>query len=95
MRSVKDKKLIKKFLKKYPFIKKMWQERKKAYDIAYEKEIQIEKKYNKVAKKAGLKSIIFAYSDYCFGIDVNDIRSSGQCLKKERILLHETDLVDS
>jgi len=94
VRSVKDKKLIKKFLKKYSFIKKMWQEREMAYDIAYKKEIQIEKKYNKVAKKSGLKSVDFAYSDYCFGIDVNDMRSSGQCLKKGRILLHESDLVD-
>lgn len=94
MRSAKDKKLIKKFLKKYPFLKKMWQEREKAYDIAYEKEVIIEKKYNKIAKKAGFKSVNFAYSDYCFGIDVNDIRSFGQCLKKGRILLHESDLTD-
>lgn len=94
MRSAKDKKLIKKFLKKYPFLKKMWQEREKAYDIAYEQETRIEKKYNKIAKKVGLKSVNFAYSDYCFGIDVNDIRSFGQCLKKGRILLHESDLTD-
>ncbi|MBM3245723.1 MAG: hypothetical protein FJZ13_00120 [Candidatus Omnitrophica bacterium] len=94
MRLAKDKKLIKKFLQKYPFIKKMWQEREKAYDIAYKKEMQIEKKYNKIAKKAGLKSLEFAYSDYCFGIDVNDIRSNGQCLEKARILLHEFDLMD-
>lgn len=57
--------------------------------------MQIEKKYNKIAKKAGLKSVEFAYSDYCFGIDVNDIRSGGECLKKDRILLHESDLVNS
>ncbi|MDD4980022.1 MAG: hypothetical protein PHC54_01940 [Candidatus Omnitrophica bacterium] len=94
MRSAKDKKLIKNFLKKYPFLKKMWQEREEVYGIAYEKELGIEKKYNKIAKKAGLKSVNFAYSDYCFGIDVNDIRSYGQCLKKGRILLHEPDLMD-
>jgi Sec7-like guanine-nucleotide exchange factor len=94
MRSAKNKKLIKKFLQKYPFIKRMWQEREKAYNIAYEKETQIEKKYNKIAEKAGLKSVEFAYSDYCFGIDVNDIRAGGQCLKKCRILLHESDLMD-
>lgn len=94
MRSAKDKKLIKKFLKKYPFLKKMWREREKAYDIAYEKELKIEQKYNKIAKKAGFKSVNFAYSDYCFGIDVNNIRSFGQCLKKGRILLHEPDLTD-
>jgi len=94
VRYVKDKKLIKKFLKKYPFLKKMWQEREKAYDIAYEKEIQIEEKYKKIAKKKGFKSVNFAYSDYCFGIDVNDIRFSGECLQKGRILLHEPDLMD-
>jgi|GEM_PF-5714310 len=94
IRSAKNKKLIKKVLKKYPFIKKMWQEREKAYDIAYAKEVQIEKKYNKIAKKAGFKSVKFAYSDYCFGIDVNDIRSSGECLKRGRVLLHESDLAD-
>ncbi len=92
MRSAKDKKLIKDFLRKYPFIKKMWQERENAFDAVYQKESRIEKKYNRIAKKAGLKSVNFAYSDYCFGIDVNDIRSSSECLKKGRILLHESDL---
>ncbi len=92
MRSAKDKKSIKKFLKKHPFLKKMWQEREKAFDAAYQKESQIEKKYNKIAKKNELKGVNFAYSDYCFGIDVNDVRSSGERLKKGRILLHESDL---
>lgn len=92
MRYAKDKKLIKKLLKKYPFLKKMWQEREKAFSMAYEKESRIEKKYNKIAKKAGLKSVNFAYSDYCFGIDVNDVRSYGQCPKKGRVLLHESEL---
>ena len=92
MRSAKDKKLIKEFLRKYPFVKKMWQERERAFDIAYEKESRIEKKYNKIARKTGLKSVNFAYSDYCFGIDINDVRSSGECQKKGRMLLHETEL---
>lgn len=92
MRSAKDKKLTKEFLRKYSFIKKMWQERERAFDMAYEKESRIEEKYNRIAKKAGLKSINFAYSDYCFGIDVNDVGSSGECRKKSRILLHESEL---
>ncbi len=92
MRSAKDKKLIKEFLRKYPFIKKMWQERERAFNMAYEKESRIEEKYNKIAKKAGLKSVNFAYSDYCFGIDINDVRSSGERQKKNRILLHESEL---
>ena len=68
----KEQKFARDFVKKYPFLKKMWQEREKAFDEAHRKEALIEAKYNKIAKKAGLKNVKFAYTEYCFGIDVND-----------------------
>jgi len=68
-----EEKFAKKLLKKHPFIKSMWKEREEAFKIAHKKEAMIEKKYNKMAKKAGLRSLKFAYNEYCFGIDVNDV----------------------
>jgi hypothetical protein len=55
-----------KLLKKYPFLRKMWQEREKVFDGAHRKEVLIKKKYNKIAQKAGLKSVKFAYSEILF-----------------------------
>jgi len=71
---VKEEKAGKSLLKKYPFLKEMWNEREKIFDTTYKKEALIEKKYNKIAKKAGLKSVKFAYNECCFGIDINDVR---------------------
>ncbi|MBL7132278.1 MAG: hypothetical protein ISS45_12920 [Candidatus Omnitrophica bacterium] len=88
----KEEKFAKSFLRKCPFIKNMWREREKAYKIAYKKETIIEKKYNKIAKKAGLKSVKFAYNEYCFGIDINDVDAHGTNLKQNRLLIHDMTL---
>ena len=90
----KEEKIGKKLLKKYPFIKNMWEEREKVFEIARKKEALIEKKYNKIVKEAGLKSIKFAYNEYCFGIDVNDVDLYGTSLKENRFLIHDTILED-
>lgn len=88
----KEEKAARKFLKKYPFIKDMWKEREIVFDIARKKESAIERKYNKIAKKAGLKSLKFAYNEYCFGIDINDVDMHGSDLKKNRLLIHDMTL---
>jgi hypothetical protein len=90
----KEEKYAKKLLKKYPFIKKMWQEREKVFNEAHSKEVLIEKKYNKIAKKAGLISVKFAYNEYCFGIDVNDVDAHGTNLKENRLLIHDMTLAE-
>ena len=84
----KEEKYAKKLLKKCQFLKKMWQEREKVFGEAHRKEVLIEKKYNKIGKKAGLKSVKFAYNEYCFGIDVNDVDAYGTSLKENRLLIH-------
>ncbi|NQT22453.1 MAG: hypothetical protein HQ579_03325 [Candidatus Omnitrophica bacterium] len=88
----KEEKAAKKLLKKYPFIKDMWKEREKAFGIAHRKEAAIEKKYNKIAKKAGLKNLKFAYNEYSFGIDVNDVDIHSTNLKENRLLIHDMTL---
>ena len=88
----KEEKFAKKLLKKYPFIKSMWKEREEVFNVAHKKEAMIEKKYNKIAKKAGLKSLKFAYNEYCFGIDVNEVDLHGANLKKNRFLIHDMTL---
>lgn len=88
----KEEKYAKKTLKKYPFLKKMWQKREKVFGEANRKEALIEEKYNKIAKKAGLKSVKFAYNEYCFGIDVNDVDAHGTNLKRNRLLIHDMTL---
>jgi hypothetical protein len=88
----KEEKYAKKLLKKYPFLKKMWQEREKVFDEAHKKEVLIEKKYNKIAQKVGLRSVKFAYNEYCFGIDVNDVDAHGTNLKENRLLIHDMTL---
>jgi hypothetical protein len=70
----------------------MWQEREKVFGEAHRKEELIEKKYNKIAKKAGLKSVKFAYNEYCFGIDVNDVDAHGANLRENRLLIHDSTL---
>ena len=88
----KEEKYAKKLLKKYLFLKKMWQEREKVFDEAHTKEVLIEKKYNKIAQKVGLKSVKFAYNEYCFGIDVNDVDAHGTDLKENRLLIYDMTL---
>jgi len=88
----KEEKVEKSLLKKYPFLKEMWQEREKAFATAYKKEASIEKKYDKVAKKSGLKSVKFAYNECCFGIDVNDVDMHGTDIKENRMLIHDLTL---
>lgn len=88
----KEDRFARNFLKKHNFIKKMWREREKILDVAYRKEALIEKKYNKIAKKAGLKSVKFAYNEYCFGIDINDVNLHGTNLKGNRFLIHDSIL---
>lgn len=91
----KEEKCAKKLLKEYPFLKKMWQEREKVFDEAHRKENLIEKKYNKIAKKAGLRNIKFAYNEYCFGIDVNDVDAHGTSLRENRLLIHDSTLLEA
>lgn len=88
----KGERIARNFLKKHSFIKKMWREREKIFGVAYKKEALIEKKYNKIAKKAGLKSIKFAYNEYCFGIDINDVNLHGTNLEGNRFLIHDSIL---
>ena len=88
----KEEKAAKRLLKRYPFIKDMWKEREEAFEIAHKKEALIEKKYNKIAKKAGLKSLKFAYNEYCFGIDVNDVDIHSTNLRENRLLIHNMTL---
>ncbi len=88
----KEKRFARDFVKKYPFLKKMWQEREKAFDEAHRKEGQIEAKYNKIAQKAGLKNVKFAYTENCFGIDVNDVLGHGINEKENRLVIHEFTL---
>jgi len=88
----KEEKAAKRLLKRYPFIKDMWKEREEAFEIAHKKEALIEKKYNEIAKKAGLKSLKFAYNEYCFGIDVNDVDIHSTNLRENRLLIHDMTL---
>ncbi len=88
----KEERYAKKLLKKCPFLKKMWREREKVFGETHWKEVLIEKKYNKIAKKAGLKSVKFAYNEYCFGIDINDVEAHGTNLKENRLLIHDMTL---
>lgn len=85
----KEEKTARSLLKKYPFLKKMWEEREKVFTEAHKKEALIERKYNNRAQKAGLNSVKFAYNEYCFGIDVNDVDLHGTDLKKNRLLIHD------
>lgn len=84
----KEEKAERSLLKRYPFLKEMWKEREKIFSTAYKKEATIEKKYNKIAKESGLKSVKFAYNEYCFGIDVNDVDIHGRNVKEDRMLIH-------
>lgn len=89
----KEEKMGKELLDRFPFIGKMWKGREKVFEVASKKEAAIEKRYDRIAKKAGLKSLKFAYNDeYCFGIDVNDVDLHGSNLKKHRLLIHDTTL---
>ncbi len=88
----KENRIARNFIKKHNFINKMWREREKIFDVAYRKETLIEKKYNKIAKKAGLKSVKFAYNEYCFGIDINDVNLHGTDLKENMFLIHDSIL---
>lgn len=88
----KEEKYTKKLLNKYPFLKKMWREREKVFDETHRKEALIEKKYNKIAQKSGLRSVKFAYNEYCFGIDINDVDTYGTNLKENRLLIHDMTL---
>jgi hypothetical protein len=85
----REQKFAESLVRKYPLIKAMWKEREKIFDEAHRKEAQIEAKYNKLAKKAGLKSLRFAYAEYCFGIDVNDVYSNYTNLDEERIVIQD------
>ena|SRR3989338_7674349 len=91
----KEEKYARKLLKEYPFLKKMWQEREKAFDEAHRKEALIEKKYSRIAKKSGLKSVKFAYNECCFGIDVNDVDMHGTNIKENRVLIHDLTLEET
>lgn len=91
----KEKKVERSLLKRYPFLKEMWNEREKIFAMAHKKEALIEKEYNKIAKKAGLKSVKFAYNECCFGIDINDVDMHGTNIKENRILIHDLTLGDS
>ncbi len=88
----KEEKAAKNLLKKYPFLKKMWEEREKVFTEAHKKEALIKRKYNNRAKKAGLHSVKFAYNEYCFGIDVNGVDLYGTDLKENRMLVHDMTL---
>lgn len=91
----KEEKHAEKLLKEYPFLKKMWQEREKAFDEAHRKEALIEKKYSRIAQKAGLKNVKFAYNECCFGIDVNDVDIHGISIKENRMLIHDLTLEET
>lgn len=88
----KEEKFASDFVKKYPFLKKMWEERERIFGEAHEKESRIEAKYSEMAKRAGLKSVKFAYNEYCFGIDVNDVNLYHTDIKKNRLVIHEFTL---
>lgn len=88
----KEEKSAKVLLKKFPFLREMWKEREKIFDTAHRKEAVIEAKYNKIAQKTGLKSVKFAYNEYCFGIDVNDVDLYGTSLRENRLLIHDSTL---
>ena len=85
----KEKKAAKSLIKRYPLIKSMWREREKIFDEAYKKEAQVESKYNRAAKKAGLKSVRFAYAESCFGIDVNNVYLNRTNIREDRLLVHD------
>jgi len=87
-----EEKLAKKLLRKYSFIKRMWEEREQVFCQAHKKENMIEAKYNAIAKKAGLKSVTFAYNEYCFGVDVDGVDTHGTRLKDNRIIIHDSTL---
>ncbi|MFH1847107.1 MAG: hypothetical protein ABH869_06090 [Candidatus Omnitrophota bacterium] len=84
-----EEKKIGNFLKKHPFLKEMWFEREKIFDEAYKKEARSEAKYNKIAQEAGLESVRFAYNEYCFGIDVNDVQLRGTDISRKRLVVHD------
>ena len=90
----KEQEAAKSLIKKYPLLKNMWRDREKVFDEAHRKEAQIEAKYNKVAKKAGLTSIKFAYAESCFGIDVNDVYRNRTNVKENRLLIPDFTLND-
>ena len=85
----KEKKAAKILIKRYPLIKSMWKEREKIFDEAHKKEAQVEVKYNRAAKKAGLRSVRFAYAESCFGIDVNNVYLNRTNIREDRLLVHD------
>ena len=46
------------------------------------------------AKKNGVNDICFAYNEYCFGIDIGDVKSKGANHKEGRYLIHDLDFED-
>ena len=90
----KERKAAKSLIKKYPLLKNTWKEREKIFDEVHRKEVQIESKYNKAARKVGLKSVRFAYAESCFGIDVNDVYLNRTNIQEDRLLIHDFTLND-
>jgi len=90
----KERMAAKSYLKKYPFLKRIWEEADYARDNYHTALDLIEERMEKLALEHGIKEIRFAYLNEGpgpFGIDVGDVQSRGQNIKKGRILLHEDD----
>ncbi len=88
----KEQKAAKTLVKKYPLLKDMWEEREKLFDQTHRKEARIEAKYRKMARKAGLKNVRFAYAESCFGIDVNNVHLNQINVRENRLLISDFTL---
>lgn len=91
----KERRAVKRYLKKYPFLKEIWDEAEEVRENFYALLDRLEKKMEKLALKHGIQDIRFAcLGDECqepFGIDIGDVQSKGQNIKEGRILIYDSD----
>lgn len=89
------KKAAKSYIEKYPFLKEIWEETEEARENFYALLDKLEERMEKLALEHGIKNIKFAYlggeGPGPFGIDIGDVESKGQNIKKGRILIHDSD----
>jgi len=80
------------FLKKNPWIIKMWEEQEDARNEYSKKQFRIEQKYCKISKRHGIKNIWLASTmeGDTFGIDINNVQAKGE--GKDRYLIHDSDI---
>ena len=91
----KQQEAAKSYIKKYPFLKEIWDETEEARENFYALLDRLEKKMEKLALKHGIQDIRFAClgeeGQEPFGIDIGDVHSRGQNIKEGRVLIFDSD----